>query len=220
VGLQSFEHGVERMVEGVFARAFKSSIRPIELGRRLVREMDDHRSVDVRGRTIVPNGFTFYLSPPDAAELESIHEALRRELADAAREYARDENYFFMGPVHVDLVVDPRLKSGRFGLESRLEEAPRGAPTGSLVLPNGERLKLGDQPFTIGRLPGCDVVLADPNVSRRHTEVRLVGRGFVVTDLNSTNGTMVNDVRIGAGHPLEDGDVVTVGATRIRFEAS
>jgi hypothetical protein len=208
------------MVEGVFARAFKSSIRPIELGRRLVREIDDHRSVDVRGRTIVPNAFTFYLSPPDADELEAIHEALRRELADAAREYARDEGYFFMGPVHVDLVVDPRLKSGRFGLESHLEEAPQGSPTGALVLPNGDRVPLGEQPVTIGRLPGCEIVLADPNVSRRHTEVRQAGRGFVVTDLNSTNGTTVNDVRVGADHPLEDGDVVTVGATRIRFEAS
>ena len=59
MGLQSFERSVERMVDGVFARAFRSQIKPIELGRRLIREMDDHRSVDVRGRTVVPNAFTF-----------------------------------------------------------------------------------------------------------------------------------------------------------------
>jgi hypothetical protein len=220
VGLQSFEHGVERMVEGVFARAFRSSLRPVELGRRLVREMDDHRSVDVRGRTIVPNDFSFYLSPPDNDAFADIHGALERELTDAAREYARDEGYFFMGPVQVTVTADSRLKPGRFGLDSRMHEAAGGVPTGSLVLPSGERRTLGEQPFVIGRLPECDLVLSDPNASRRHTEVRVSGAGFVATDLASTNGTSVNGQRIGADHPLSDGDVITVGATRLRFEAS
>jgi hypothetical protein len=59
MGLQSFERSLERMVEGVFSRGSHSSIRPVELGRRLLREMDDNRSVDVKGRRIVPNDFTF-----------------------------------------------------------------------------------------------------------------------------------------------------------------
>ena len=75
MGLQSFEHGVERMVEGVFSRSGKSSIRPIELGRRLVREMDDHRSVDVKGRRIVPNQFQFHISPRDHAGFAEIEAA-------------------------------------------------------------------------------------------------------------------------------------------------
>src|SRR5215207_21845 len=104
MGLQAFERGVERIVEGVFTRAFRTNLRPIELGRRLVREMDDHRSVDVRGRTIVPNQFRFYLSSTDAGGFAEIHDALVRELADAAREYARDEGYFFMGTVQVELM--------------------------------------------------------------------------------------------------------------------
>ena len=73
MGLQGIERGLERMVEGVFSRAFKSSLRPIELGRRLVREMDDHRSVDVKGRTIVPNDFTFSLSTQDHATFTESH---------------------------------------------------------------------------------------------------------------------------------------------------
>jgi len=72
MGLQSFEHGLERMVEGVFSRSSRSAIRPVELGRRLLREMDDHRSVDVRGRRIVPNAFTFHLSPKDLASFADI----------------------------------------------------------------------------------------------------------------------------------------------------
>ena len=57
MGIRGFERRLERLVEGAFARAFKSGLRPVELGRRLVREMDDNRSVGVRGGTFVPNSF-------------------------------------------------------------------------------------------------------------------------------------------------------------------
>src|SRR5690348_10472377 len=109
MGLKAFERRVERLVEGTFARAFRSGLRPVELGRRVVREMDDNRSVDVRGRTVVPNSFAVQLSQADYDQLADIHETLVRELADAAREHARDEGYTFLGPVVVDLVVDPKL---------------------------------------------------------------------------------------------------------------
>ena len=69
---------LERMVEGVFSRGTHSTIRPVELGRRLLREMDDHRSVDVKGRRIVPNDFTFHLSAKDHAGFADIDEALER----------------------------------------------------------------------------------------------------------------------------------------------
>ena len=119
MGLQSFEHGVERMVDGVFARAFRSQIKPIELGRRLIREMDDHRSVDVRGRTVVPNAFTFYLNQRDLSGFTDVHDALIRELAEAGVEYAADEGYGLMGPVTVELVADDRSKPGRFSGTAR-----------------------------------------------------------------------------------------------------
>jgi|SoiMethySBSTD1v2_1073268.scaffolds.fasta_scaffold592337_1 hypothetical protein len=219
MGLQGIERGLERMVEGVFSRAFRSSLRPIELGRRLVREMDDHRSVDVKGRTIVPNDFTFSLSPQDHATFTEIHEALVRELCDAAREYARDEGYTFMGPVQVELALDDELRPGRFTVVSRLHEGRGGVGAGTLVLPAGERIPLADKPVLIGRLPDCEITLSDPNVSRRHAEVRPFGTGFLVVDLGSTNGTRVNGATVSE-HQLKDGDAITVGATRIRFDAS
>ena len=88
--------------------------------------MDDHRSVDVKGRTIVPNDFTFALSEQDHATFAEIHEALVRELCDAAREYARDEGYTFMGPVQVELTVDQELRPGRFTVVSRMHEGQGG----------------------------------------------------------------------------------------------
>ncbi len=208
------------MVEGVFSRAFKATVKPIELGRRLVREMDEHRSVDVKGRRIVPNQFTFWLSANDHAGFADIDEALVSELCEAAREYARDEGYHFMGPVSVDLAVDNKLKPGRFGVTSSMKEPGGGAGAGSLVLPSGERIPLKGTAISIGRMPDCTIMVNDPNVSRRHAEVRPQGTGYVAADLGSTNGTKVNGVRIEGDRTLQDGDILSLGTTHIRFEAS
>ncbi len=219
MGLQSFEHGVERMVEGVFTRSSRATIRPVELGRRLLREMDDHRSVDVKGRRIVPNAFEIHLSARDHAGFAEIEHALTSELSEAAKEYARDEGYHFLGPVQVVLVVDNRLKAGRFGILSQLREV--GAITGgAVVTPSGDRIVLNDRVVTLGRLPDSTIVLNDTNVSRRHAEIRPAGGGFIAVDLGSTNGTKVNGMRIEGERMLADGDIVTVGATHLRFEAS
>jgi hypothetical protein len=208
------------MVEGVFSRASRGSLRPIELGRRLVREMDEHRSIDVKGRRIVPNHFTFLLTPSDRASFADINDALVIELCEAAREYARDEGYHFMGPVHVELTADPHQKSGRFAIESQMKEAGGGIGVGSLVLPTGERIELSATVITIGRLPECEITLNDSNISRRHAQVRPRGTGWVAADLGSTNGTKVNGVRIEGERLLREGDIISLGTTHIRFEAS
>ncbi|HZA78634.1 MAG TPA: DUF3662 and FHA domain-containing protein [Acidimicrobiales bacterium] len=219
MAIRGFERRLERMVEGAFARAFRSSIRPVELARRLAREMDDGRSVGVRGTPVVPNHFTIYLSSADYAEFGDVQDALRRELCDAARAHARDEGYGFMGPLDVELVVDERFGTGWFEIEGRFREGPGGAGAGSLVLPTGERFTLAEHPISIGRRPECNIVLADPNVSRNHAEIRPQGEGFMLTDLGSTNGTKVNGVRVEQ-RMLADGDEITCGNTRLRFEAS
>ena len=220
MGLQSFEQGLERMVTGVFSRGSRATIRPVELGRRLLREMDDHRSVDVRGRRIVPNVFLFTLSPRDHAGFADIDEALVAELAETAREYARAEGYHFMGPVAVEMVVDNALKPGRFTVTSRMKEGGGGSGAGALVLPSGERVEIGQRAVSVGRLPECTIPLNDANVSRRHCEIHAVGSAFVVVDSGSTNGTKVNGLRIQGEHVLSDEDIISVGSTHLRFEAS
>ena len=117
------------MVEGVF-RGSRSAIRPIELGRRVVRAMDDQRSVDVKGRRVVPNDFTVYLSERDLQSFDEINDVLTSELVEAAREYAREEGYHFMGPVRVELAVDPNLRGGRFEVLAQLKQARGGAGAG------------------------------------------------------------------------------------------
>jgi hypothetical protein len=219
MGLQSLERRLERMVDGVFRRS-RGSIRPIELGRRLVREMDDNRTVDVKGRRMVPNDFEVMLSADDHASFNEIETALTTELAEAAREYAREEAYHFIGPVRVRLTVDNDLRTGRFGIVSQLKQAPGGVGAGSLVMPSGERVDLGEHVTTIGRLPECSITIEDGNVSREHARVNPGSGGYVIADLGSTNGTLVNGVRINGQQFLADSDIISFGSTHLRFEAS
>ncbi len=218
MGLQQFERRLERLVEGAFAKTFRSGLQPVELGRRLSREMDLQRTVGVHG-LIAPNHFTVAISPSDSERFSSFSEALVRELSEAVREHARDEGYHFVGPVQVQLVPDVALGKGELLVAGEIVGGPGGHAAGSLLLPDGSRVAVGDEPVTIGRHADCDVVLEDSNVSRRHAEVRRQGEEYVVTDLGSTNGTKVNGARIKQ-QPLADGDEVTLGKTVLRFEAS
>lgn len=219
MGLQSLEHRLERMVEGVFRRS-SGSIRPIELGRRLVREMDDNRTVDVKGRRMVPNDFTVMLSPADHAGFSEIETVLTTELAEAVREYAREEAYHFIGAVRVGLRVDDELRGGRFAIVSQLKQSPGGVGAGSIVLPSGQRIALGEQTTTVGRLPESTITIDDGNVSREHAEVKPGANGYYVHDLGSTNGTRINGQRVSGMQTLSDGDIVSFGSTHVRFEAS
>ncbi|HVB94634.1 MAG TPA: DUF3662 and FHA domain-containing protein [Acidimicrobiales bacterium] len=218
MGLQKFEGRLERIVDGTFSKAFRGELHPVEIGRRLTREMDLRRRLGVHG-LIAPNYFEVSLSPAEFGRFESFIDALVRELEEAAREHARAEDYVFVGPVTVTAIEDPGLRRGRFSILSEVREGPSGLSTASIVLADGERIVLGPEAITIGRLPESTVVVTDPNASRRHAEIRRVGNDVVVVDLNSTNGTRVN----GAGiqeRKLADGDEIVVGTTFLRFETS
>ena len=219
MSLRGFERRLENAVEGTFARVFKSGVRPVEIGRRMTREMDGNRSVDVKGRTIVPNAYLVRLSPDDHKRFEEIADSLIRELEDAAREHARAESYSFMGPVHVELHRHESVRTGDFRVEARMRQGRGGAGAGSLVFANNDRYVLGDKVVTVGRLPDCDITVNDSNVSRRHAEIHPHGDGFVLVDLGSTNGCRVNGVRVTQRY-LADGDQLMFGNTSVVFEAS
>ena len=219
MGMQALEQRLERMVDGVFRRSH-NSIRPIELGRRLIREMDDHRTVDVKGQRVVPNDFQILLAADDHAGFADIEDALRTELVEAVREYAREEGYHFMGPVVVDLRVDNSLKAGRFGITSQIKQGEAGRRPGTIVMPSGERVALNDGRNLIGRLSDCRIMINDGNTSRHHAEIHRSGSGFVITDLGSTNGTYLNGERLTTDRRISDGDIITVGSVNLRFEAS
>jgi hypothetical protein len=218
MGLQQFERRLERLVEGAFAKAFRSGLQPVEIGRRLTREMDLQRTVAPRG-TLTPNRFTVAVGPADRARFAPIEAELVSELVAVAKEHARVENYVFLGAATVEMTTDDEMSPGMLEVVGEMR-APEGA-VAQLVLPDGSRRDLGATPVTIGRLPECDVVLSDANASRRHVEVRQStdgGGGYVAVDLGSTNGTKVNGVGIHT-HRLHHGDEITIGSTHLRFEA-
>jgi len=214
--MQGFERRLERLVEGSFSKAFRSGLEPVEVGRRLTRVLDAERTVGVDGVPVAPNNIGVYLSPDDFDRFESFADALARELAETAREHAKAEGYHFVGPVTVTLVADDELRAGECDIAAEIHE---GLRVGSLVLPDGRRIPLGEQPLVLGRNADCGVVVADARASRKHAEIRAQGNGFVVHDLDSMNGTLVNGTAIRE-HPLADGDEVRLGNTVLRFEAS
>jgi hypothetical protein len=215
MGVQGFERRLERLVEGAFGKAFRSGLQPVEIARKLLRNMDAARTIGVRG-TVAPNHFVVCLCEEDALRFDDYADVLERELAEEAREHARAEGYHFVGPVTVTLVADDELRPGECDVAAEIHE---GALVGSLVLPDGRRVPLGEQTIVLGRMADCDVVIADPRSSRRHAEIRPAGNGFMVADLNSMNGTLVNGSAIRE-HPLADGDEIRLGNTVLRFEAS
>jgi FhaA, N-terminal domain/FHA domain len=228
MGLQQFERRLERMVEGVFARAFRGGLQPVEIGRRLTREMDLRRTVAPRG-TLAPNQFVVLLSQNDRARFAPIEEELIDELVTVAQDHADVERYTFLGPVTVEIKTDEDLSPGMVLISSEIVR-PDEPPKAYLILPDGTKRELGTRPLTIGRLPDCQLVLADPNVSRYHAEVRPVTgsgpgasnndavRDYEVSDMGSTNGTKVNGIPLTAARALHEGDQITLGATTIRFE--
>jgi len=215
MGLQQFERRLERLVEGAFAKAFRGELQPVEIGRRLTREMDLHRTVTVRG-LIAPNMFDVHVSHQDYERFGNFVDVLSRELVDAAKEHAKSERYLFVGPVEVTIGWSPDLSPNTFDIASETREG-EDLPSHWIVLPDGRRVGIGADVVTIGRLPECAIVLTDPNASRRHAQLRREGEHVVLVDLGSTNGTKVNGTRVREQR-LTSGDQITIGTTTLRFE--
>ena len=240
------ERSIENVFEGLFARAFKSGVKPLQLGRRLLQEVDQERDVDAQGRRVVPNSYLIQLSPADREGFADVEQTLLIELTAALREYIASEGYHVEGKARVALHTNPDLRKGRFRVESR-NIAPDGAaepavppagdavpvlsvvpdvrstfdhPPAVLTLSTGQRIELHEGHYVIGRHLENDIVLNDTNVSRRHAEFVCAAGEVVVRDMGSTNGTRVNGVVISGEQLLQHGDVVTLGTSQVTFEAS
>src|SRR5579872_2540769 len=219
--LRSIESKLESLFEGVFGRAFRTNVQPVELARKLVKEMDEHRTVSV-SRVYVPNEYTVYLSPGDRTQFEGYEGELRQELADYLAEHARRESYDSRTPIRVLLETDEDLDIGVFGIATRMtqsagEPPEDSAPNATMIYKpvpepqqpteaaspvelgvverevavlswSGGTRELEKQHAVIGRSKDADVQISDPNVSRRHAELRQEGAAWWLVDLDSTNG--------------------------------
>ncbi len=253
--LRSIEHRIESIVEGVFGRAFRTHVQPVELARKLAKEMDDAKSVSV-SRVYVPNEYTLYLCPGDREQFASYEDSLLTELSDYLSEHARREGYALLSTPTVLMEEDEDLGVGEFGIATRMVQperpqsptppdvVPQAVPsqtriyrpppteavsaelaeehdlarTPAAVIVSGTRRELGDGALVVGRASGCDVVVDDPNVSRRHAEIRREDGAYWIVDLGSTNGVTVNGKRVERAR-LTPEDHILIGTTEVRFES-
>ena len=211
--LKSVENRLERIFERTFSRPFKSALQPIEIGTRIVREIDLTRRLSGQG-PLSANQIRVWLGPADASRFEGFQKALVTELEETVRQHAVSEGYSFVGPVQVEIFIDDDIKAGDLEVKAEFiggESQPR------LIISDGRTLNVGDRELVIGRSPDIDVVINDSNVSRRHAEVWRTSEGVAIRDLQSTNGTFVNGHRVTAVS-LSPRDDVTIGNLHMRIE--
>src|SRR5213593_1566122 len=117
--LRAIEQKIEALFEGVFGRAFRTNVQPVELARKLAKEMDDHKTVSV-SRVYVPNEYAVYLSTADRKQFEGYESSLQSELEEYVSEHAKRENYALLTPPKVLLETDDDLAVGEFGIATRM----------------------------------------------------------------------------------------------------
>lgn len=236
---EDIEKRLEDLFERFFSRQFKSHVQPVELAKRLAREMDYHRTVSV-SQVYAPNRFEVCLSPQDFEAVVGLKETLVAELQAYLATHAHQQGYRLAGPITVTLAADESLGLGDIEVASDLAET-REAPVHSgetsiisaeeadalrrhgggfaLIFPDtGHTFPLIREVVMIGRFEGNDLVLADAGASRQHARLRRRGSTYYLVDLGSTNGTLVNGTVIKR-RELRDGDIITIGTTKLTFQA-
>jgi hypothetical protein len=256
--LKHIEKRMESLVEGVFGRAFRRQIHPVEIAKGLTKQMDEGRMVSI-SRTYAPNDFTVHLSREDTESIQAYQASLRDELIQYASTHAENKNYHLMTPPRIRFETEETLRFGEFGVTAKLTggDGPRekGAPqdtsgqtrifrtedtgdeveqgTAAISADEARRhglareiveLALGEEahplegrgPWGVGRSQDNDIVINDPNVSRRHARISRSDNSFVVEDLGSTNGTLLDGAPIDR-EMIEGGDELTFGQTIARF---
>ena len=257
--LKHIEKRMESLVEGVFGRAFRRQIHPVEIAKGLTKQMDEGRMVSI-SRTYAPNDFTIHLSREDTESIRAYQASLKDELIQYASTHAENKNYHLMTPPRIRFDTEDTLRFGEFGVTAKLTggDGPRekGAPqdtsgqtrifrteestggeidqgTAAISADEARRhglareiveVVLGDEkhplegrgPWTVGRSQESDIVINDPNVSRKHARISRADNGFIVEDLGSTNGTLLDGAPIDRER-IEGGDELTFGQSTARF---
>jgi hypothetical protein len=224
--LNRFERRLEQMISGVFARAFRSAVQPVEIAAALQRECDNNAQIMSRDRRLVPNRFLVQLAGVDLERLHGYDDAMERELVDQLKDHADTQGYVFTGPVQIDFESADDLTTGRFRILSRAEasvtdndQRTRTRAARAVLEVNGTRHPLRAPGLVVGRGTEADLRINDPGVSRRHVEFVVAGEDLEVVDLGSTNGMLVDGTKVGRAG-LRDGTQVKIGHTTMTVRVS
>ncbi len=222
-GLQRFENKLEQMISGVFARAFRSAVQPVEISAALQREVDNNAQILSRDRRLVPNSFHVELSDGDLERLSPYDNAMAEELTNTLRDHADHQSYVFPGPVSIVFEHADDLTTGRFRVRSKAVAKVTHNATHTqvgraraLLEVNGTQHPLDPPGLVVGRGTEADLRINDPGVSRRHIEFLVEYAGgqmrLGVRDLDSTNGMLVDASKV-LESPLYEGSTVKIGNT-------
>ncbi|MBT8224949.1 MAG: DUF3662 and FHA domain-containing protein [Dactylosporangium sp.] len=242
--LQRFEKRLEGLVEGAFAKVFKGVVHPVEILNAMQREAEAHKAILAGGRTLVPNRYVIDLSPYDHSRLAPYAAALAQELAQSQAEFIGEQGWTVYGDVIVEIERGEGLDTGMFRVTAEVYTggdvapqpaydapqsyqqpyeadgyaAPRGGPGRNirLVGNDGRNYPLPIGSMVIGRGDQANLRLPDVGISRRHARLDHDGNQVVLTDLGSTNGTLVNGQRVSAV-ALNPGDMIQLGTTTLTF---
>ena len=212
--LDSFEKGLERAVNGAFAKTFRSSIQPVEIASALRRELDTRAAVVSRDRILAPNQLEVRLSQNDLQSMQSMGSTLYDELNTLVQKHAKAQGYSFAGPLSITLVADASVADGTLHVASTT--AAGQVSWRPVVDIDGRRHPITKSRTVIGRGSDADITIADPGTSRKHVEILWDGERAMVRDLGSTNGSLLDGVRVPQA-ALSTDQTVVIGRTSIVF---
>jgi hypothetical protein len=252
---RNIEQRLEGLVEGFFTKLFRSGLQPVEVGRRILRELAEGKTVSVN-RIYVPNEFEVSMGEEDYERFVGMESSLVREFSDLIIETAKQNRWNLMGVPRISFEPVETMGRGEFKVEASIAADDAAAPrvsthepshdddpsmTRAISLDSAQRLgvtggsallevlddsgtvkekiSISNSPVTVGRLATNDIVLGDANVSRRHAEFRNDGGDWILTDLGSTNGSLVNG-KPSTQQRLKDDDRLTFGSTELVFRTA
>ncbi len=242
--LGRFELFMESLVERGFSRLLRTRLQPVEVAKRLSREMEAQRTVAIN-KVLVPNRYEVSLNPRDYDQFAPIQAMLQKEIATYLMDYAGEHNYTIPGEAGVVFERDDSVRTGGIKVTTRLEDPgeetynshaplqptrvmplpdlPTSLPSTSAKLPIRARVELQgstcylDQDVAnLGRGLDNDVVVEDARVSRHHARLQRGPHGWEIVDLASTNGTFVNGKQVRQ-RQIASGDTLSLGGLEMKF---
>ena len=212
--LDNVERGLERAVNGAFARTFRSGVQPVEIASALKRQLDIGAVVVDRDRVLAPNDFVVRMSTQDEQRLASLGPNLIDELVQVVHKHAKRQQYQLLGGVSVVLQADSSLTPGVVQIDaSSVEGSVNWTPILDIA---GQRHPLKKGKTVIGRGSDADITIADTGTSRRHVEISWDGNTGIARDLGSTNCSTLNGLRFREA-ALQSDTIILIGQTQIVF---
>lgn len=230
-GFSKFEKQIEALIEGGFNRLFAGRLHPADVGARLLRAMEDNMDRTITETPVAPDEYRIYANPSDISEIRAAQPDVERMLAEQILKVARSDHVVVQKVPSVTLIDDSDIRIGDVRITAthsqrtqtekfaplNLPDNPDGA---SLILDDGSLIQIRGPIINIGRNEDNDVVLPAPTVSRHHAQIRVNNGAYVLYDLKSMSGTLLNGNLVQEAMPLESGDKIEIAQYRLQYLAA